>query len=153
MKKQHVQLKVEDRELLAIKLRKETLSAKVRNRILGLQALDRGLSFQAAKQKLQISHVTLSNWAKKYHENGLDFLQDKPRSGRPIEIDGTLRAKITALACSKTPEGYARWSLRLLADRLVELEICEKISHTDVGRALKKANFNLIEKDSGALEK
>ena len=67
-------------------------------------------------------------------------------------LDGELRAKVTALACSETPQGYARWSLRLLADRLIELEICEKISHTDIGRILKKANFSLIENDNGVLE-
>ena len=65
-------------------------------------------------------------------------LHDLPRSGRPVEIDGEQRAKITALACSDPPEGYARWSIRLLADKAVELEYCEHISHTTVRKILKK---------------
>ena len=77
------------------------------------------------------------------------MLYDKPRSGRPIGLSGEERAKVTALACSIPPKGYARWSLRLLSDRLVELDIVENISHTEVGRILKKMNFNLIEKSSG----
>ncbi|MBI1878203.1 MAG: helix-turn-helix domain-containing protein, partial [Chloroflexi bacterium] len=65
---------------------------------------------------------------------------DKPRSGRPIEIDGRQRATITALACSTPPLGYGSWSLRLLADKAVELEYCEHISHSQVGDILKKTS-------------
>jgi hypothetical protein len=68
------------------------------------------------------------------------MLQDKPRTGRPVEIDGKQRAQVTALACSEPPEGYARWSLRLLADKVVQLEYCEHISHTEVAEILKKTN-------------
>ena len=65
---------------------------------------------------------------------------DAPRSGRPIEIDGTQRAKITALACSDAPEGHARWSLRLLAEKAVESGLCEHASHSLVADVLKKTN-------------
>jgi len=51
------------------------------------------------------------------------MLQDKPRSGRPIEIDGQQRAKVTALACSDAPEGHGRWTLRLLADKAIERQL------------------------------
>ena len=70
------------------------------------------------------------------------MLNDKPRSGRPVEIDGPLRAKITALACSEPPEGYSRWSLRLLADKAVELQFVQELSHSYVGEILKKTNSN-----------
>jgi transposase len=89
---------------------------------------------------LQVTAPTISKWAAKYRETGLQVLQDKPRSGKPIEIDGKQRAKITALACSDPPEGYARWSLRLLADKVVELGYCEHISHTEVATILKKTS-------------
>jgi hypothetical protein len=69
-------------------------------------------------------------------------LEDAPRSGRPPEIDGKLRAKITALACNEAPEGHAKWSLRLLAEKVVEEEYCEEISHTHIGRILKKLTLN-----------
>jgi putative transposase len=65
-------------------------------------------------------------------------LEDAPRSGRPIEIDGLQRAKVTALACSEAPAGHARWSLRLLADKVVELGYCKRISHVQVDKILKK---------------
>ena len=66
------------------------------------------------------------------------MLFDKPRSGRPIEIDGQARAKVTALACSEPPEGHSHWDLRLLADKAVELGYCEHLSHTYAGSILKK---------------
>lgn len=53
-------------------------------------------------------------------------------------IDGKQRAMITALACSEAPEGHGRWSLRLLADKIVELNYCDSISHEHVSRILKK---------------
>ena len=81
-----------------------------------------------------------SSWASEYKESGLQVLEDQLRSGRPIEIDGNQRAKITALACSTPPEGYAQWSLRLLAEKAVELDYCEHVSHTEVGQILKKTN-------------
>jgi len=109
MKKQHIKLTVSERKKLEKKLSKETLSAKVRKRILGLLALDEGLSYQASQKKLKTSHITLSVWAKKYKESGLDFLKDKARSGR-------------------------------LADKAVELEYVENISHNTVGKILKKTN-------------
>jgi hypothetical protein len=68
------------------------------------------------------------------------MLKDKPRSGRPPEISGRQRAKITALACSTPPEGHARWSLRLLADRVVELGYVEHLSHNHAGKILKKTS-------------
>jgi putative transposase len=89
-----------------------------------------------------VEHWTVSIWRKKYGESGLDFLQDQPRSGRPIGIDGEQRAKITALACAATQEGRGKWSLRLLAAKIVELKFCEKISHTQVGKILKKTKYS-----------
>ena len=62
------------------------------------------------------------------------------------------RAKVTALACSEPPEGYARWSLRLLADKLVELEYVESISFKQVSNILKKMNCSLTEKNNGVLK-
>jgi len=140
MKKQHVQLSDEDREYLEKLISKGELSAKVYRRAYGLLELDRGQTYTAVSETLQVTIPTLSGWAAKYRENGLAMLQDKPRSGRPVEIDGKQRAQVTALACSEPPDGYARWSLRLLADKVVELGYCEHISHTEVSEILKKTN-------------
>jgi transposase len=140
MKKQHVRLSPSDREYLETLTRQGEQTAKIYRRALALLELDRGKTYTEVCETLQVTIATLSGWAAKYLENGVEVLQDQPRSGRPVEIDGKQRAKITALACSTPPEGYAQWSLRLLADKAVELEYCEHISHTEVGQVLKKTN-------------
>jgi putative transposase len=140
MKKQHVQLTQADREYLENLIRKGQLTAKAYRRALSLEELDRGETYTSVSKTLQVSIPTLSTWAALYKVKGLKVLQDEHRSGHPIQIDGEQRAKITALACSEPPEGYARWSLRLLADKVVELGYCEHISHTEVAEILKKTN-------------
>lgn len=152
MKKQHVELSNEDRKSLRDLLSKGKLKVRVQKRATALQMLDNGMSYQEVKTHINVSHISLSKWAKLYQSEGLKMLYDKPRSGRPIGLSGEERAKVTALACTKAPEGYARWSLRLLSDRLVELDILDNISHTEVGRILKKTNFSLTEKNSGVSE-
>ena len=140
MKKQHVQLSDEDREKLEELVSKGELRAKVYRRAFGLLELDRGKTYTAVSKTLKVTIPTISGWAAKYREKGLAVLHDKLRSGRPPVIDGNQRAKVTALACSEPPEGYANWSLRMLADKVVELGYCEHISHTEVGQILKKTN-------------
>jgi transposase len=140
MKKQHVQLTQTDREHLENLIRKGQQTAKTYRRALGLLELDRGQTYTAVSQSLKVCIPTLSTWAALYKEKGLKVLQDEHRAGHPIQIDEDQRAKITALACSQPPEGYARWSLRLLADKAVELGYFEHISHTEVADILKKTN-------------
>jgi transposase len=98
---------------------------------------------KAIAAQLAISMPTVERIRRRYVEHGLEVaLKEQPRSGRPARISGQARAKITALACSTPPEGYGRWSLRLLADKAVELEFIEQISHDAVGTILKKTNSN-----------
>lgn len=144
MKKQHVQLTETERETLETLIRKGTAKVRVIKRALGLLELDRGKTLEAAVESLGVSSNAVRDWRDKYKEVGLRCLYDEPRPGRPVEITGEQRAQITALACSEAPEGYARWSLRLLADKIVELGYCESISHTQVNKILKKTNSNLI---------
>jgi hypothetical protein len=84
---------------------------------------------------------SLENWRHQAVEEGpLSLFERKPRARPPITptLDGEQQARLTALACSAAPRGYARWTLRLLAEQLVELEVVEAISHETVRRALKK---------------
>ena len=67
-----------------------------------------------------------------------EALNDKPRSGRPLEFTGRKEAKLTLIACSEPPEGRSRWSVRLLADKMVELEVVDSISRESVRKYLKK---------------
>ena len=140
MKKEHVKLSEADRTYLENLLKKGSLPANRYKRALALLELDRGRTFTEVAKTVGVTKQTASTWAGKYKASGLDFLIDKQRPGRPRIIDGLQRAKITALACSDPPEGYERWSLRLLADRAVELEYVETISYGEVRRILKKTN-------------
>lgn len=142
MNKQHVQLSEPDRTFLEDLLRKGELPVKVYRRALALLELDRGKTYTAVAETVRVANLTVSKWSQQYRENGLSLLSDQPRSGRPVEIDGAQRAQVTALACSEPPEGYACWSLRLLAEKVVELGYVAQISHTQVGDILKKTNSN-----------
>ena len=87
---------------------------------------------------------TVSNVKRRYLRGGLDHgLYDRPRPGAKPKIDGEVEAHLIALVCSDPPDGQVRWTLRLLADKLVELELVESISHVAIRDALKKTNSNL----------
>ncbi len=76
---------------------------------------------------------------KNYIKGGIkQAVYDSERSGRPQKFSPAQRAKITALACTEPPEGYAKWSLSLLSDKIVELKLVESISKAQMGRILKK---------------
>lgn len=138
MKRPHLQLTANERTSLESLVSKGKESVRVLKRALALLALDQGQSLQSVAEHQQLSYATVSALRDKYKGSGLQCLYDQSRSGRPPSIDGTQRAKITALACSKAPPGHERWTLRLLADKIVELEFCESISHTQVATILKK---------------
>lgn len=140
MKKQHIQLSETDRDYLEKLVSKGELSAKVYKRAIGLLELDRGKTLTAVAETLNVTNTAVATWRDKYKQSGLQCLHDQARSGRPIEIDGVQRAKITALACSAPPAGYERWTLRLLADKAVELGYSEHMSHTSVSDILKKTS-------------
>lgn len=140
MNKQHITLSDDDRLTLTELLAHGTLSARTFKRATALLLLDRGKTLVEVAATVQLTYPTISSWRNKYNVGGLRSLEDAPRSGRPVEIDGEQRAKITALACSDAPEGHARWSLRLLADKAVEAGLCEHLSHSLAGDVLKKTN-------------
>lgn len=72
-----------------------------------------------------------------------DTIFDDERSGRPSIIDGAIDAHMTTIACCEPPLGHSKWSLRLIKDRLIALEIIDDISHTTVSRTLKKKKLSL----------
>ena len=121
---------------------KRRARAITRARILLL--CDEGRKEHELTELLGVSRGTVYNIRKKYQQKGdtiiLDLLQDAPRSGRPITLDSRVEAKITMIACSTPPTGRGRWTLHLIADKLVELAVMESISHESVRRVLKKTN-------------
>lgn len=92
---------------------------------------------------LNCANQTVTNIRKGFTVRGLKILDDKTRTGRPKIVDGEIEARIIAVACSPAPKGKVQWTLRMLADKAVELKIIESISHTTVERTLKKMNLNL----------
>jgi transposase len=89
---------------------------------------------------LEVSQPTVSRVRKQYVEEGLQATLDRRAPSRVYvrKLDGAQEARLLAVACSAPPAGQAHWTLRLLADRLVELEVVEAISYQTVRRVLKK---------------
>jgi putative transposase len=100
--------------------------------------------------RVEVSRSTSLNIRRRYQTIGLNVIYEKQRPGRVPKFDGVTRAKITALACTTPPEGFGRWSYRLLADKAVELGFVEAIHFDTVGEILKKMNFNPNGSEVGA---
>ena len=144
---QHINLTEKERTELSQLIKSGKHPARVLGRARILLLLDRS---RGQKRKLHeiaeammTSPGTVSNVKKRYLKGGQDHgLQDRPRPGAKPKIDGEGEAHLIALTCSEPPEGRERWTLRLLADRLVELELVESISHVAIRDTLKKTNSN-----------
>lgn len=148
-----IRLSREEREQLHNIVRAGKSSARVqtRARIL-LLAAERSVSSKGGKTRrsnsnrtigedLLVSARTVSRVRQRFVVGGLPAaLGEQARSGRPTEIDGEAEAKLILLACSQPPEGRSRWTLQLLADRMVALGYTEHISDTWVLKLLKKTN-------------
>lgn len=140
-KAQPVSLTDDELRSLTTITKRGTAAARVQTRARILMLLHRGRTPDAVASALAVGVATVFNVKRRYLSEGLTAaLYDKPRSGKPARIDGVARAKITALACSAAPEGHARWTLRLLADRAVSLGLVEAISHNTVKGVLKKTS-------------
>ena len=100
----------------------------------------RTLTDQEISEAVDVSIPTVERIRKRFVEEGLELALDRKKTPRDYKkiLDGAKEAKLIALSCGPPPEGYARWSLRLLAEKLVELEIVEQISHETVRQNMKK---------------
>jgi transposase len=94
---------------------------------------------------LKISMRTIDRVKSKFIEEGFEGVLERRPTQRIYEgkMDGDCEAKLITLCCSDPPKGFSKWSLRLLADKMVELKYVESISHVAVGNVLKKMNLNL----------
>ena len=99
-----------------------------------------GWTDRAIATALEIHHTTVARVRQQYAAGGLDAAVDRkaPEREYPRKLDGEQEAHLAALACSAPPEGRKRWTLRLLADRLVQLEVVDAVSHETVRQALKQ---------------
>jgi transposase len=101
---------------------------------------------------LGVSNRTIEHVKKRFVEDGLEAaLQRKPRGKPPREVifDGKFEARLIALACSEAPEGHQRWTVRLLAEKVVELKFARSVSPMTVQRILKKTNLSLTSAGTG----
>jgi putative transposase len=134
-----VNLTEQDRSYLNQFIRRGKASARSLTRARILIMADEGKSNQAIAEVLKTTEPTIIQIKKRYCQDGLgSAINEKARSGAPVKIDGTIEAQVTLLACSDPPEGRSSWTLRLIADKLVEMEVVDSISAMSIQRILKK---------------
>lgn len=138
-----VELAPAERRRLRDLTHKGACGARVIRRAQTLLLADEGYENKEIARIVGVASETVKNTNKRYVREGLDStLHERPRPGHGRKLCGREEAQLIALACSKAPQGRRRWSLRLLADRLVELGIVEEVSYQTVRRTLKKTRSN-----------
>ena len=150
MKKYKVTLTKDEREELSEIVQKgKHRSQKVLNALILLNCDEGAYQNNRAKNEeiakiLQISMRKIDRIKKTFVEKGLETALNGTKGQRVYakKADGDFEAHLIALSCSSPPEGYARWTLRLLADKVVELEYIDKISHETIRRVLKKTKLS-----------
>lgn len=150
MKKYIVTLTKDERRMLnEIVSKGSHRSQKVLNSLI-LLACDEGEYQEIRSTNEDISRILcismrkIDRVKKRFVKEGLDIVLNGKKNRRIYskKIDGDFEAHLIALSCSKPPEGYAEWSLRLLADKVVELKYIDSISHETVRQVLKKTNLS-----------
>ncbi len=141
-----VDLTPEERAELLGFVNRGKASARRLTRARALLLADEGRTDVEIAEVLHISRPTVERLRKRFVDEGLEqALKDRPRTGGPRRLSGRDEALLVATACSEAPEGRTRWTMQLLADRLVELEVVKSISDETVRRCLKKRSEALAE--------
>jgi putative transposase len=139
-----VQLTNSEREALETFVARGKKSARAITRARILLLLDEGRKDRELTEILGVSRGTLYKVRNRYKQKEyapiVDLLREEPRSGRPVEFDSKVEAQVAMIACSDPPEGSGRWTLHLIADKLVKLAVTQSISHESVRRLLKKTH-------------
>ena len=100
-----------------------------------------GWSIEQIATTFQVSEATVSNVRQRYRQGGVErVLTDRQQKKRRSALDGHEEALLVALACSPVPDGHDHWTLRMLRDKLIELEVVERISSATIHSRLKKMN-------------
>jgi transposase len=105
-----------------------------------------------AAEAMGVSSRTIEHLKKRFVEDGLDAALERKKVEKPpraVIFDGAFEARLIALACSESPEGRRRWTVRLLAEKAVELNFSPTVSHMTVQRILKKTNLSLTSRNTG----
>jgi transposase len=138
-KKYLINLSDEERQMLLDMTHKGSIKARKFKRAMILLKADENLTDPQIMTALNVSRPCVERIRKRFVTGGLEHaLNEDPRPGQKRKLDGRGEARLFATACSKAPEGYEHWTLRLLAGKLVELGVVEDISYETVRRTLKK---------------
>ncbi len=149
-----VDLASDERDQLLQLIRRGKPSARKVTRARILLKADEGLADEEIARLLNTGLATVGRVRKRFVEEGLDSaLNEKPRPGRERKLDGKQEARFVAEVCCPAPPGHARWTLRLLAERVVELELADSISHETVRQVLKKTNSSRGKSTNGVSPK
>ena len=140
-----VELTTSERGFLKDLIRKGGKSVSILGRARVLLKADEGKTDQENAEFSCVSLSTVFRVRRRFVEEGLDSAVFRKNTGKRIyrKLDGRAEATLIATACSEAPEGRSRWTLRLLADRLVALEVVDSVSHECVRETLKKTNLSL----------
>ena len=157
MKKYVVTLTKDERDELTVLTSKgKHKSQKILNALIPLSCDTGEFQKQHSKNEeiarvLNVSMRKIDRVKKRFIEDGYDIALNGEKGSRVYarKADGDFEAHLVALSCSEPPEGYARWSLRLLVDRVVELNYIDSISHEAIRRILKKTKLNRGDKRGG----
>lgn len=150
-KKYLVDLTVEERDTLRQLLRRGSARVRRLTRARILLLADEDRTDEEIAHALQVGRSTVERTRRRFVEGGLDrALKDRPRPGKARLLDGKQEAFLVALACSDPPEGRERWTMQLLADRLIELRVVDSITDETVRRLLKKTISSRGRRRTGA---
>jgi putative transposase len=144
MAKEDLKLKAKDREFLINLTKTGNRNSREFERAYILLALDKGKKHGEIEDFYNVSRITIWRVKNKYLKSGVkEAIKDEPRSGQPIKYNERENVEIIALACSKVPEGRARWTLRLLEKTLKQQKGMKTINRETIRLLLKKTNVSL----------
>lgn len=129
-------------------------SARKATRARILLKANEGFKDEEIAQMLDVSTATTSRTRQKYVESDLDtVINDKAHAARPKKFEGQQEAVIIATACSEVPDGHEHWTMRMLADKAVELGFVQSVSPETIRKVLKKTNLNPGVSNNGAFQR
>jgi transposase len=141
MPKRHVVALTEDQRDALVRREDGPLTRRQRNRVQILLRTDAGDTDEEIADEVGVSVGTVANVRRRFAAGGLDAaLHDRPRPGAKPILDGKAEALVIATACGPVPEGRATWTARMLANRLVELQVVDRVSEDTILRVLKKVS-------------
>lgn len=142
-RKYNIHLNDIERAELNTLVRKGEAKARTLARCRILLLADKGEDNTQIAHSLGISQVMVIDIKKRYLESGLkEAINERPRPGAKPKLSAKDRARITAIACSTPPEGHSHWTLQLLADKVVELDMTDSMTAAGMYKVLKKTNCN-----------